>query len=351
MFDAFEVCQFLKQHRKKSQPDGLRARPVKRLVQKRGLTDEQNKTSSSTAGRVNSSNPLILFPNLKTPSKLTRQQASIEPQKPKVTKLSIAFSEQKPSTMQDGTGASSKRQSIRISGKSSPQSKNDGVIEDIVYSKFMRKIIKEQFELDLQESKLEISGTPVRSIDNRYHFDVALSLNMPIQEWKGRAAGDRWTYMALSTMVEKQRRPHRHSIPCFPDLDCSTVLLLDCDTVEGTVREDSDLIIGRTSCVLNQPKDDLHSNVRDERINRSIGEGTELDSAASSESTEDDDDVQTEDKSEKASDEPTEKTASVSDFTGDINLILRLCMRDKKDNKTTDRTRTRVSTGKHGGRE
>ncbi|KAJ3969450.1 hypothetical protein EV361DRAFT_920770 [Lentinula raphanica] len=204
MFDAFEVCQFLKQHRKKSQPDGLR------LVQKRGLTDEQNKISSSTAGptRVNTSNPLILFPNLKTPSTSSTMRlrylgihlivgslfvsivlaASIEPQKPKVTKLSIAFSEQKPSTMEDGTGASSKRQSIRKSGKSSPQSKNDGVIEDIVYSKFMRKIIKEQFELDLQESKLEISGTPVRSIDDRYHFDVALSLNLPIQEWKGRAA-------------------------------------------------------------------------------------------------------------------------------------------------------------------
>ncbi|KAJ3719987.1 hypothetical protein C8R42DRAFT_643290 [Lentinula raphanica] len=129
-----------------------------------------------------------LFVSIVLAVRLTRQQASIEPQKPKVTKLSIAFSEQKPSTMEDGTGASSKRQSIRISGKSSPQSKNDGVIEDIVYSKFMRKIIKEQFELDLQESKLEISGTPVRSIDNKYHFDVALSLNIPIQEWKGRAA-------------------------------------------------------------------------------------------------------------------------------------------------------------------
>ncbi|KAJ3779210.1 hypothetical protein FB446DRAFT_167180 [Lentinula raphanica] len=127
-----------------------------------------------------------LFVSIVLAARLTRQQGSV---KPKVTEISIAFPEQnQPSTMDDSTGASSKRQSIRIPGKSSPQSKNDDVIKDIIYSKFMRKIIKEQFELDLQASKLEISGTPVRSIDNIYHFDVALSLNIPIQEWKGRAA-------------------------------------------------------------------------------------------------------------------------------------------------------------------
>ncbi|KAJ4484719.1 hypothetical protein C8J55DRAFT_558896 [Lentinula edodes] len=66
---------------------------------------------------------------------------------------------------------------------------NDLHIEAAI-KKFLRKVIKSQFELgDLKEDNFKFYGSPSKpDIEGRYHFTVILSLKPPTPDWTGKGA-------------------------------------------------------------------------------------------------------------------------------------------------------------------
>ncbi|KAH7880774.1 hypothetical protein F5879DRAFT_918294 [Lentinula edodes] len=68
------------------------------------------------------------------------------------------------------------------------KSKNGLHIEAAI-KRFLRKVIKSQFELGDLKDNFKFYGSPSKpDIEGRYHFDVILSLNPPTSDWKGKAA-------------------------------------------------------------------------------------------------------------------------------------------------------------------
>ncbi|KAJ3988573.1 hypothetical protein F5890DRAFT_383345 [Lentinula detonsa] len=72
---------------------------------------------------------------------------------------------------------------------SQEKSKDGALIEGVIF-KFMRQIIKSQFELGvLNKENFQFTGSPAKpDKEGRYKFDLTLSLDPPISDWKGKGA-------------------------------------------------------------------------------------------------------------------------------------------------------------------
>ncbi|KAJ3790982.1 hypothetical protein GGU10DRAFT_370825 [Lentinula aff. detonsa] len=72
---------------------------------------------------------------------------------------------------------------------SQEKSKDGALIEGVIF-KFMRQIIKSQFELGvLNKENFKFIGSPAKpDKEGRYKFDLTLSLDPPISDWKGKGA-------------------------------------------------------------------------------------------------------------------------------------------------------------------
>ncbi|KAJ3815957.1 hypothetical protein F5876DRAFT_71453 [Lentinula aff. lateritia] len=89
--------------------------------------------------------------------------------------------------------------SVEFPGTETDIKPKNGLHIEAAIKKFLRRIIKSQFELGDLKDNFKFYGSPSKpDMEGRYHFDVILSLNSPTSNWKGKGAV-RFTNKVLQT--------------------------------------------------------------------------------------------------------------------------------------------------------
>ncbi|KAJ3937797.1 MAG: hypothetical protein NXY57DRAFT_956123 [Lentinula lateritia] len=91
--------------------------------------------------------------------------------------------------------------SVQFLGTEADVKPKNGFLIEAAIRKFLRKVIKSQFELgDLKEDKFQFYGSPSKpDMEGRYHFTLILSLKPPTPDWTGKGAV-RFTNKVLQKM-------------------------------------------------------------------------------------------------------------------------------------------------------